>query len=129
LSKPAPLTEKQFTALLAKRKVQCDFQKNEQGNLLNIRFVDHFSKTTLTCQEINLSLSTIKAKLRYSSLKEETAPTDSKKLAHQPQPNVQIDMPQLTLKLLKGLLENEDQDLNNLPEYLKKKRKKRRPKF
>lgn len=129
LLKPGTVTDKQFSLLLAKRKIQCEFVKDEQGNLSDIRLVDHFSKTSLNCQDINLPVTTIKAKLRYDNLKEEKEAANTKKLTYQHQSGDQIEMPQLTLKLLKGLLESENQDLSNLPEYLKKKRKKRRPGF
>jgi len=126
LSKPEKVTDKQLSLQLAKRKIQCDFFKDEQGNLVDIRFVDHFSKTVLECQDINIPLAAIKAKLRSNSLKEETRTNEK---AQQPLQGEQIEIPQLTLKLLKGLLETENPDLNALPESLKRKRKKRRPGF
>lgn len=122
LEKPRQLTETRFKQILAKRKVRCEIQRDAMGQLQNIRFVDHFSKTVLNCEDVKIPIELLRSKLIPDKQKNET----EKKQQNQPYSEPQIDLSQLTMKFLKGLLINENEGSGISSEFLKKKRKKRK---
>ncbi|GEP97706.1 relaxase/mobilization nuclease domain-containing protein [Chitinophaga cymbidii] len=122
LEKPLRFTETRFKQILAKRKVRCEIQRDTQGQLLDIRFIDHFSKTVLSYQDIKIPIELLGSKLIQDRQKSKT----ENKQQNQPYSEPQVDLSQLTLKLLKGLLVNENEGSGISPEFLKKKRKKRK---
>lgn len=126
-NKPGMLSESRFKNPLERRKLQVDYQRDQEGKLTGLLIIDHFSKVVLNSDEIG-----IPANLLQNRLTPDTSPGLSKKykvhkasefpLLHQ-----QPEFSAQTLHLLKGLLLGDHGDSGVAPGFAKKKKKKRKP--
>jgi Relaxase/Mobilisation nuclease domain. len=129
LLKPGKINENRFQSILAKRKVHCHFIKDEDGRLLDIRFVDHFSKVVLNCHDIKLSTHDLLDRIIPSPHQSEVKQPHHSKDPETQQQKQEAPISHLTMKLMKGLFEQENGDHGVSSEFLKKKKKRRKRGF
>lgn len=129
LNTPRRITEIQFKIRLAKEKIRCYFEKDENGEITDIKFVDNLKKVVLSCNELNLAPELILNKIipspefLYKTIKSPV----SKGMGINAKQTVILS--NIAIKLLQSLTAPEYDQSSQTPEFLKKKKKKRKPRY
>jgi len=128
LNKPGQLTEPQFRIRLAKKGIRCHFEKNALGELTDIKFVDNRKKVVLTCNELQLSIEALASKIILSPYDFKNVISKSAFKREEPKVKQPI-LSDMALRLLQTLSQPEYEQSGQIPEFMKKKKKKRKPRY
>jgi hypothetical protein len=115
-----------FTDGLKGKNIQCHFQRDRNGNIREISFIDPFNRTIFNAQELGYTVESL-----FSEFKPKHAPTrttrgqKSSDTLKGPESVEQFKL-EISLNILKNLLATESSGPDLDPAFSKKKRKKKR---
>ncbi|MDF2190549.1 relaxase/mobilization nuclease domain-containing protein [Paraflavitalea sp. CAU 1676] len=111
-----------------KKRIDIDFIRNTNGGIEDLLIVDNVKKVVLSGKEINITVNQVIAKLHAIADIEQTKTKSSINGNKEQQGNTQAATSPSVLELLNKLLASDYDPTAQLPEFIKKKRKKKRKK-
>ncbi|WP_074242660.1 relaxase/mobilization nuclease domain-containing protein [Chitinophaga niabensis] len=118
------LTFNGFKKYLAAKRIQLELKFNEHDKLENIYFIDNLNRAVFNCNDLNLSLEFLETKIRFD--KAEYIKVSNKSRLSENSYNFSM-LGRLAIDLSKNLIGNNEGDSGVSNEFMKKKRKKRKP--
>lgn len=129
LNPPKKWTESQTKGWLARRKINYELIRDQQGKVIDVQFIDNAKKIVLRCADLNIQQDRIldvlsQLQQNKTGLSESVETTENDK-------SLPYSMPisNISLKLLNELLSLEYDQTAQTPDYLKKRKKRRKPKL
>jgi len=108
---------------LQQRNVQCHFERNKEGEIRSIYFIDPFNRTIYESTKLGYTLETLFNNLKYKNPRFTGSKAGN---ALKGAADIEQFKIEISLEILKNLLTSEKTGPDIDPEYSKKKRKKRR---
>lgn len=129
IHQPGRLTETQFKRLLAKEKIRCYLEKNDNGTITDVKFVDNLNNVVLQCSDLHLPAVALLDKiipLPRNMERNTFSPIHNKK---QESAHLAVDLPDMAIKLIETLTRQEYDQGGHISPISKKKKKRRKPGF
>jgi hypothetical protein len=107
---------------LQEKNLVCHFERNRDGDIRGISFIDHFNRTIFQAEELGYTAESLFAGFKH---KQPSVKNQSVAALHSPESIEQFKL-EISLNILKNLLSAETTGPDQDPGFSKKKKKKRR---
>lgn len=111
---------------LQQKNIQCHFQRNDDGQIRSIYFIDPFNRTIYEAGELGYSLESLFSNLKYKTTSKSSGSPESVGNDLKNADNLERFKIEISLEFLKSLLSTDQSGPDLDPGFLKKKRKKGR---